>query len=302
MIKIDIDEQVFEKLKEISIPFIEITPNLVIRRLLGLSNEGLVNIISPSEFYQKTSKSDLASQKDLSLSMNDKGFSRDVEISTIKTEPIRNKKRIIQQPVISSEEYPFVERIERLRKNSFETHPAFLTFLMDKYFNTEGNYQTKQITDFMDKMNLQSISGILRNPWMKGPYSGDKNGITSCQRTIEHFKQTRKFGCWGGKDIKNNCDASNVCQYHPNNESDIKNKCDLRKGVIWKRRNPDSNFIYGNDYLKIVKNELLKGKTIPLQPLLYVFYPDRHYGEGLVNQFVEDFHFTENEFRALFTK
>jgi len=39
MITIEIDKQVFKKLKEIAAPFVEITPNLVIRRLLGLSSD-----------------------------------------------------------------------------------------------------------------------------------------------------------------------------------------------------------------------------------------------------------------------
>jgi hypothetical protein len=92
--------------------------------------------------------------------------------------------------------------IEELRTESLETHPAFLTFLMDKCNNTKGNYKTSDIVEFMEKIHLKLPNGTFRNPWMKASYGGQKNGLISCQRTIEHFKQTRKFGCWGGKDIK----------------------------------------------------------------------------------------------------
>ena len=87
-----------------------------------------------------------------------------------------------------------------------------------------------------------------------------QNGLISCQRTIEHFRQTRKFGCWGGKDIKENCNSANECIYHPENDEKIQNKCDLRNGVIWKRTSPDSPFTYGKYYLEVIKigEELLE--------------------------------------------
>jgi hypothetical protein len=195
----------------------------------------------------------------------------------------------------------FNERIDKVRKVSIETHSAFLTFLMDKSLNTKGNYQSGQIIDFMEKFNLKSVSGVLRNPWMKSPYGGDNNGKVSCQRTIEHFRQTRKFGCWSGRDTKPDC--NNIeCQYHPESKSGITNKCDLRNGVIWKRNNVNAPFSYGKKYLEIVKTELLKNKTIPLQQLLNVFYPNSNYDESLVNQFVRDFHLTEDELTHLFSK
>jgi hypothetical protein len=302
MITIEIDNQVFEKLKEIAIPFMEITPNLVIRRLLGLSNDGVVNIVSSKSYSEKSYKFYDSNRQDSMPSIGINTPSSENGIPTAIIDSLRNKRRITQQPILYREEYPFIERIERLREVSYEIHAAFLTFLMDKYFNTEGNYQTKNIIDFMEKMNLRSVSGVLRNPWMKAPYSGEKKGIISCQRTIEHYKQTRKFGCWGGRHLKINCDAFNVCEYHPDNISEMKNKCDLRKGVIWKRNNPNSPFRYGNNYLEVVKSELLNSKLIPLQPLLNVFYPNNNYDTNLVDQFIKDFHLTDDELICLFTK
>ena len=221
-------------------------------------------------------------------------------ISTIKIDPHRIKRRIIQQPVISREDYSFIERIDKLKEESHETHSAFLTFLMDKFFNTKGNYQTKNIIDFMEKMNLRSHSGILRNPWMQKPYGGNNYGMTSCQRTIEHFKQTRKFGCWGGKDFKADCNSKDVCPYHPESGSDIKNKCDLRKGVIWKRNDATSIFQYGSNYSEVVKNQLLHNRYMPMEPLLKVFYPQKDYTEELIEKFQSEFHFSDKEMNILF--
>lgn len=135
---------------------------------------------------------------------------------------------------------------------------------------------------------------------MKYAYSGKNNGLTSCQRTIEHFKQTRKFGCWGGKDTKVNCDAKFECIYHPKNETKMQNKCDLHKGVIWKRNNPGSPFEYSVNYLQVVKDELLRGKRMPLKPMLQAFYKGRNYTNDFIGQFKKDFHFNSEEMSFLF--
>ena len=91
-----------------------------------------------------------------------------------------------------------------------------------------------------------------------------------------------------------NCPMEAKCIYHPENPDKIKNKCDLRKGVIWKRSSPVSPFTYGSKYIDIVKTELLDGKTMPLEPLLSLFYPDRTYDEAFVDEFRSDFHFKED--------
>jgi len=256
---IDIDIEVFDKLKKIAVPFVDTTPNMVIRRLLGLSRETQDEIQSSK--VNSSSKS-------------------------------TRRRRIV---VPDQKHVPGGSSIDQLGKASPQTHPAFLTFLMDKKTNRHGNYKTSEIISFMEEVNLVSISGAYRNPWMNAPYGGEKNGRISCQRTIEHFKQTRKFGCWNGKDIKVDCDADNICIYHPNHPDEIKNKCDLRKGVIWKRANPESSFTYGAHYIDVVEKELLEGRAMPLKPLLAVFYPDRSFSDDLIEEFKRDFNFNENK-------
>ena len=269
MNKIEVDDEVYEKLGEIAVPFKETTPNMVIRRLLKL-----------------TEKQSFASE----LSSNEKILST------------ANFKDTPQPPITSLRSNNIKQHIDDLRAASLKTHPAFLTFLMDKYKNTKGNYKTSHVIEFMEETNLKLLNGSFRNPWMRASYGGEKNGLISCQRTIEHFKQTRKFGCWGGKDIKENCDSVNECIYHPKNIAKMKNKCDLRNGVIWKRETPISLFTYGHNYLKVVKTQLLKDCSIPLKPLLDIVFPGSNYNSDLIEQFKKRFHFNTEELNTLFNK
>ena len=84
-----------------------------------------------------------------------------------------------QEPTNKLPKDDFYNNIEKLREVSIETHPAFLTVLMDKFFNTKGNYKTSNVIEFMRKINLQSYNGTLRNPWMKDAYGGKNNGNRS---------------------------------------------------------------------------------------------------------------------------
>lgn len=268
MNKIEIDDDVYRKLGEIAMPFKETTPNMVLRRLLDLPEVQLSTSEIALDNYQ-CKKENLVSPS-----------------SERQSHPSHSS---------SIENY-----IEELRMETLEIHPAFLTFLMDKYNNSKGNYKTSDIVEFMGKMNLKLPNGKFRNPWMKAPYGGQKNGLVSCQRTIEHYKQTRKFGCWGGKDIKVNCDAFHTCDYHPNSNVEMKNKCDLRNGVIWKRESPDSLFNYGHNYLKVIKIELLKSCSIPLKPFLKIVYLGCDYDTQLIERFKNEFHLNNDEFNTLF--
>jgi len=270
MVIIEVDTEVYEKLGEIAIPFKETNPNMVIRRLLGLPGNKVL-----------TSK----------LASGVRQIQTNEKFQTISQPHTENLK------LDNDNQY-----IDELRNVSSETHPAFLTFLMDKYHNTKGNYKTSNIVEFMEEINLRLPNRTFRNPWMKAPYGGEKNGLISCQRTIEHFKQTRKFGCWGGKDVKENCNSANECIYHPENEEKMQNKCDLRNGVIWKRTSPDSPFTYGAYYLEVIKKQLLKGHTIPLKPLLKIVFPEKSYNAKLIERFKAYFHFNEEELNTLFTK
>lgn len=270
MITIEVDADVLKKLAEIAVPFKETSPNLVIRRLLGMPLEDTRS--SNQTSFQHIEKTTKNSQTQLPIQKGQKDLG---ENST---------------------------RINSLRSVSSDTHPSFLTFLMDKYHNTKGNYKTSDIIKFMENCNLQLSNGSFRNPWMKAPYRGDKNGLDSCQRTIEHFKQPRKFGCWGGKDKKENCDAIYECKYHPGSDTKIKNKCDLRKGVIWKRLSPNSPFTYGKYSIEVVKKQLLNGHAVPLKPLLAVIFPADKYDGDLVEKFKSVFHFDDNELNKLFLK
>lgn len=270
MNKIEVDDEVYAKLGEIAVPFKETTPNMVIRRLLKLTEK---------QTYTSETTSD---------------GEKMLRTANFKATP---------QPQTTSSRSNIIEQhIDELRAASLKTHPAFLTFLMDKYKNTKGNYKTSNIIEFMEETNLQLPNGSFRNPWMKAPYGGEKNGLISCQRTIEHFKQTRKFGCWGGKDIKENCNSVNECIYHPRNNTKMKNKCDLRNGVIWKRESPTSPFTYGHNYLKVVKTQLLKDYSIPLKPLLDIVFQGSNYNSDLIEQFKKIFHFDTEELNTLFNK
>lgn len=245
---ISVDDEVFDKLGNMAIPFVETTPNMVLRRILGLKQKVESNAVAKSE----------------------------------------NK-------IYSIEDDETSQQIERLRSASLYVHPAFLTFLMDKYYNVHGNYKTSEIIPFMDAVNLRLPSGILRNPWMKRPYGGEKNGIISCIRTIEHFRQARRFGCWLGRNRKKDCIESYACIYHPDNSSNIRNKCDLRKEVIWKRKDPQSPFTYSDNYIDVIDKELLGGKGIPLKQLLAVFYPKDEFGYHVVDLFRNEFNINDNE-------
>jgi hypothetical protein len=200
------------------------------------------------------------------------------------------------RPVVKStisQEIP--TNIRHLKQVTPFVHPAFLTFLLDKYYNSTGNFRTSEIVSFMESMNLRLPSGLYMNPWMKAPYGGRNNGATSCVNTIEHFRQARKFGCWNGKNTKINCNAKSYCIYHPDNEYEITNKCDLRYGIIWKRNDPNSPFEYGHHYEEVVENELLKNQQIPTEVLLAVIYPREEYRNELVDRFLLDFNIDYEE-------
>ncbi|MFH1931634.1 MAG: hypothetical protein ABIN18_08615 [Pseudomonadota bacterium] len=259
-ITIEIDIEVYVKLKEIADPFVDTTPNLVIRRLLGLP------------------------KKKIEKMHGEMGSSRYHSAVTVNRQGVAVGNKIVGLSSSSA-------AVEKLRSSSPHSHPAFLTFLMDKFQNTHGNYKTSDIVPFLETANLRTLSGSYRNPWMPAPYKT----LNSCTRTIEHFRQTRKFGCWGGKDTKANCDARDTCIYHPDNQDPIRNKCDLRKGVIWKRANPESPYEYGMHYVEVVKQELLSGAPMPLEPLLSVLYLDSRWEEDLVSGFTKKFHFNERE-------
>jgi hypothetical protein len=190
---------------------------------------------------------------------------------------------------------PDIQAFARLREITAHVHSAFLTFLMDKYLNAKGNYKTSDIIPFFEQVNLVTPSGSFRNPWMDRPYENP----SSCQRTVEHYRQCRKFGCWGGENSKTNC-VKFSCEYHPNNKDGPKNKCDFRKSVIWKREKPQYPSCYGDKYIEVVKRDLLKGKPIPLKPLLSVFYPNDYFDEKLIKRFVEDFHINKQEMAEFF--
>ena len=249
---IDIDLEVYEKLKELADPFVERSPNDVLRRILGLSAAG--------------------------------GGAGDVMSGPAETTAFR-------EPAWGD-----------LRESAAQVHPGFLTFLIDKCKAPGGGFSTADIIPFMDRFNLVSTSGFYRNPWMEKPYGGRKRGKMSCEGSIEQYRQCRHYGCWGGRDSKAGCDDLG-CRYHPRNpcpESCVgRNKCDLRKGVIWKRQSPLTPYTFGTDYVEIVRSEFLKGRTISLGLLAGAFYPGEEKNERALIQFTEQFHVDDRE-RALF--
>jgi hypothetical protein len=242
-----VDNEVYDKLGQIAKPFVETTPNQVLRRLLGL---------------RSTNKDDFEKE--------------------------RNREKNIPP-------YHYDSEIGELRSSTIHVHPAFLTFLVDKYLNSHGNFGTSDIPAALERFNLKLNSGAYRNPWMKSPYKGEKNGLISCIRTIEHFRQTRKFACWLGRNTKLDCNENYACKYHPDNSYQIRNKCDLRKGAIWKRKDSNSPFSYGSNYIDVVEKELLGGKGILLKPLLRLLYPREEFGQYLIQVFQRDFNMRDEE-------
>lgn len=251
---IEIDDEVYEKLGKLAKPFVEKSPNDVLRRLLDLK----INIPMPIKILLDDSKGEFDESK-----------------------PYDQNKILI----------------EKLRLASLHVHPAFLTFLMDKHYNTHGNFKTPDIISFMDSYNLKLNSGLFRNPWMKSAYKGEDNGTISCTRTIEHFRQARRFACWLGRNRKFDCNENYSCRYHPDSNSDIRNKCDLRKGVIWKKLNYESPFSYGANYIDVVDKELLDGKGILLKPILAVFYPQNEFNSETIRLFKHDFNLRDDEMK-----
>lgn len=185
-----------------------------------------------------------------------------------------------------------------LRRHTAHVHPAFLTFLIDKHKAVGGGFSTADIVPFMERFHLVTPSGFYRNPWMEKPYGGEKRGKTSCEGSIEQYRQCRHYGCWGGRDSKENCDTL-VCRYHPRNpnlESCVgRNKCDLRKGVIWKRETPLSPYTFGGRYVDVILSDFLKGKAIPVHFLAGAFYPREEGSERALSQFAKEFHIDDPE-------
>ena len=137
---IEVDNEVYEMLGNISNPFIETTPNMVLRRILGIDTNDWNNYKEESEEQGQEIK--------------------------------------IEQNV-QFEKWEFLQihienKISQLRTESEFVHSAFLTFLIDKYFFTHGNFTVSAIIQFMKSFNLRLPSGVFRNPWMKEPYSGKK--------------------------------------------------------------------------------------------------------------------------------
>jgi hypothetical protein len=262
MVTIDVDKEVIDKLKEIAIPFVDLTPNHVIRRILGMKPGLVINTTGALEENLLT-----RGVTPSSLTSTRRGLARDQMLTLI----------------------------DELHRQTGYVNSAFLTFLIDKYCKTEGNFKSSNIMNFMDKFNLHTNTGY-RNPWMSKPYK-NKN---SCDKTIYHFNQCRKYGCWNNNDSKINCSFFS-CVFHPQNNSDKVNKCDLRKGVIWKKENPQSlSFRYGALYLDVIKNEIMNGEKFPLKLLLNIFYLGDSNDIQLIHRFKTEFNFNDNEMDVIF--
>lgn len=248
MKKIDIDSEVYQKLKELADPFVETSPNDVLRRVLGLPS---VNAVERGSVLRANPEADAG------------------------------------PPVLTA-----------LRRSTAYVHPAFLTFLIGKHKSIGGGFSTADIIPFMERFHLVTHSGFYRNPWMEKPYGGEKQGKTSCEGSVEQYRQCRHYGCWGGRDSKADCDTLD-CRYHPRNpnlEACVgRNKCDLRKGVIWKRETPLSPYTFGKDYVDVIRSEFLKGQAVPANLLASALYPGEEESERALSQFIQEFHVDESE-------
>ncbi len=261
---IEIDGEVFEALGKLAVPFVETSPNMVLRRILGMT----ATIMEPPEPSGADRRPGESEESEPTLEDRIKAFGS-------------------------------TDAIETLREATPHVHSSFLTFLMDKHTNTTGNFRNRDILRFMKAMHLMLPSGAIRNPWMEAPYGGHfvQNARQSCITTMAHYRQPRRFGCSSGRDVKAGCRASNRCIYHPEHPDTIKNKCDLRSGAVWKRLDPSGShpYVYGANYLDVVQNDMLNARQVPLRPLLAVFYPGVAFNQGLVDIFRRDFHLSDPE-------
>ncbi|MBU4011296.1 MAG: hypothetical protein KJ882_11085, partial [Proteobacteria bacterium] len=102
---IEIDDDVYDELGKIAKPFVDNTPSMVIRKLIA--------------YYSKQR-----------YTVQDKKISDEVGSSI-------ESNRLVFQSTSSD--------IEQLRKETSFVHQAFLTFLMDNYTNSTGNFQISDI-------------------------------------------------------------------------------------------------------------------------------------------------------------
>ena len=137
---IEVDDEVYEVLGNISIPFKETSPNMVLRRILGIDEKKRIK-------WQKE---------------RDKECREKIEL--IKQDP-DSRQRL--------EKY-IKDKIFQLNFESENVHSAFLTFLIDKYYNSRGNFSVSNTITFMELFNLRMPSGKFRNPWMREPIQGIK--------------------------------------------------------------------------------------------------------------------------------
>ncbi len=189
-----------------------------------------------------------------------------------------------------------LKNLDKLRTQTSYVKPAFLTFLVWKYHESlpPGTSFSAATKTFMTKVGLK-IDSKYWNPWMKDAYKD----WSSCQKTIAHFRECRKFGCWNGRNSKANC-REYSCAYHPENPVEMKNKCDLTKGVIWRRQRPDAGYELGVEYMNIIKTELLECKSMPLPLMLSVFYPGQAFNSSLVERFRAQLNLSDAELRYFF--
>ena len=184
------------------------------------------------------------------------------------------------------------EPLERLHRESSFVDSAFLTYLIDRRVGETGRITPKRVHEFMHEYNL--ALPWPRNPWMQEVYES----WDSCEKTIEHMLQTRQYACWKGRDSKIDCNDL-TCPYHPRTTGHS-NPCDLRKGVIWKRRSPDAPSVYGIWAMTVVEKEILGRRKVPLRSLLSVFYPGQQFGRNLVKRFQGEFGFSDSEMLLFF--
>ncbi len=129
-------------------------------------------------------------------------------------------------PKVDGRNAPWPDSLMTIKTQTSHVKPAFLTFLVYRYYESlpEETSFSEATTAFMRKMNLK-IGSSYWNPWMPKAYQN----LDSCQKTIAHFRECRRYGCWNGRNTKWNCD-DHSCKYHPQNPTEMKNKCDLKKG------------------------------------------------------------------------
>lgn len=165
--------------------------------------------------------------------------------------------------------------------NKFQYHGVLTCFLIDKWYNIDTDNSVENYTsmdyfiNFYENFNLNYNILDSENSHrlqIMVLFSGKLVKSDS----ISFNRQVRQFGC--------------------------KNKNGY--GIWYKDLSDNKGMILSSNYLQFIKTYLLKGKKIPLFPLLKILYQKKDHSKSnilnLATQFINDFNIKRKEFKEIF--